>query len=35
MNGKTAYRVEIEKDGRNRVLQVAEDGTIIKDSKAK
>jgi len=35
MNGKTAYRVEIEKDGRNRVLQVAEDGTIIKDNKAK
>ena len=35
MNGKTAYRVEIEKDGRNRVLQVAEDGTIIKDNNAK
>jgi len=35
MNGRTAYRVEIEKDGRNRVLQVAEDGTIIKDNNAK
>jgi hypothetical protein len=34
MNGKTVYRVEIEKDGRNRVLQVAEDGTIIKDNNA-
>jgi len=35
MNGRVAYRVEIEKDGRNRVLQVAEDGTIIKDNNAK
>jgi putative membrane protein len=35
MNGKTAYKVEIEKDGRNRVLHIAEDGTIIKDNKAK
>jgi putative membrane protein len=33
MNGKTAYKVDIKKDGRNRVLHVAEDGTIIKDNK--
>lgn len=32
MNGKVAYKVEIKKEGRNRVLQVAEDGTIIKDN---
>jgi putative membrane protein len=35
INNRTAYRVEFERDGRNRVLQVAEDGTIIKDNKAK
>jgi len=33
MNGKTAYKVEIKKEGRNRVLHIAEDGTIIKDNK--
>lgn len=32
MNGKTVYKVEIEKDGRNRMLEIAEDGTIIKDN---
>lgn len=32
MNGKTAYKVEIKKEGRNRVLHIAEDGTIIKDN---
>jgi hypothetical protein len=35
MNGKTAYKVEVQKDGRNRVLHIAEDGTIIKDNNAK
>jgi len=32
MNGKTAYRVEFKKDGRNKVLHISEDGTIIKDN---
>ena len=35
MNGKTAYKVEVQKDGRNRVIHIAEDGTIIKDNNAK
>jgi len=34
-NGKTAYKVEIEKNGRNRVIEIAEDGTIFKDNNAK
>lgn len=33
MNGKTAYKVEIKKEGKNRELHIAEDGTIIKDNK--
>jgi putative membrane protein len=33
MNGKTAYKVQIKKDGKNRELHIAEDGTIIKDNK--
>ena len=33
MNGKTAYKGEIKKEGRNRGLHIAEDGTIIKDNK--
>jgi putative membrane protein len=32
MNGKTAYKVEWKQDGRNRVLHIAEDGTILKDN---
>jgi putative membrane protein len=32
MNGKTAYKVQIKKDGKNRELHIAEDGTIIKDN---
>jgi hypothetical protein len=32
MNGRVAYKVEIKKEGRNRVLHIAEDGTIIKDN---
>jgi len=32
MNGKVAYKVEIKKEGRNHVLHIAEDGTIIKDN---
>jgi len=32
MNGKTAYKVEFKKEGRNTVLHIAEDGTIIKDN---
>jgi putative membrane protein len=32
-NGKTTYKVNIEKDGRNRVVTIAEDGTIVKDNK--
>jgi putative membrane protein len=32
MNGKIAYKVEIKKEGRNRILHIAEDGTIIKDN---
>ncbi|HUS36928.1 MAG TPA: DUF4142 domain-containing protein [Verrucomicrobiae bacterium] len=33
MNGKTAYKVQIRKEGKNRELHIAEDGTIIKDNK--
>ncbi len=32
LNGKTAYRVEIPKDGRNRVVHISEDGVVIKDN---
>jgi putative membrane protein len=35
VNGKTVYRVEIQKEGKNRVLRIGEDGTIMKDNKAK
>ena len=31
--GRTVYAVEFEKDGRNKKLQVAEDGTILKDNR--
>lgn len=32
-NGKVTYKVNIEKEGRNRVVTIAEDGTIVKDNK--
>lgn len=32
-NGKTTYKVNIEKEGRNRVVTIDEDGTIVKDNK--
>lgn len=31
-NGKKVYRIEHQKDGRNHVMHVAEDGTIVKDN---
>jgi len=31
--GRTVYAVEFEKDGRNKKLQVAEDGSILKDNR--
>jgi putative membrane protein len=32
-NGKVTYKVTVEKEGRNRVLTINEDGSIVKDNK--
>ena len=32
LNGRTVYEVDIERDGKNRELHVATDGTIVKDT---
>jgi uncharacterized membrane protein YkoI len=31
--GRTVYTVEFQKEGRNTKLQIAEDGTVIKDNR--
>jgi uncharacterized membrane protein YkoI len=32
-DGKTVYEVELQKDGRNTRLEIAEDGTVLKDNR--